>query len=105
MARAGTLPIFLYQREIMPGGSVDLTGETHRSEDEDGYETCSSEEEGIDEEDDSQSISTSDREANFLLGRVSTFGRADVLLKYSINISLIFSTIGLYMCIKLDGWK
>ena len=105
MARAGTLPSFLYQREIMPGGSVDLTGEIHRSEDEDGYETCSSEEEGIDEEDDSQSISTLDREANFLLGRVSTFGRADVLLKYSINISLVFSTIWLYMFIKLDGWK
>ena len=47
MARAGTLPSFLYQREIMPGGSVDLTGEIHRSEDEDGYETCSSAEEGI----------------------------------------------------------
>ena len=93
MARAGTLPSFLYQREIIPGGSVDLTGEIHLFEDEDGYETCGSEEKGIDEEDDSQSISTLDREANFLLGRVSTFGRADVLLKYSINISLIFSTI------------
>ena len=76
MARAGTLPSFLYQREIMPGESVDLTGEVHRSEDEDGYETCSSAEEEMDEEDDSQSVSTLDREANFLLGRVSTFGRA-----------------------------
>ena len=58
MARAGTLPSFLYQREIMPGESVDLTGEVQHSEDGDGYETCSS------------------AEANFLLGRVSTFGRA-----------------------------
>ena len=89
----------------MPGGSVDLTVEINLSEDEDGYGTCSSEEERIDEEDDSQSISTLDREANFLLGRVSTFGRTDVLLKYSINISLIFSTIWLYMFIKLDGWR
>ena len=45
MARAGTLPSFLYQREIMPGESVDLIGEVYRSEDEGGYETCSSAEE------------------------------------------------------------
>ena len=51
-------------------------GEVHRSEDGDGYETCSSAEEEIDEVDDSQAVSTLDREANFLLGRVSTFGRA-----------------------------
>ena len=92
MARAGALPSFLYQREIMPGESVDLTGEVYRSEDEDRYETCSSAEEEIDEEDDDQSVSTLDREANFLLGRVSTFGRA-VRFKYSINISLILSII------------
>ena len=49
MARAGTLPNFLYQREI------DLTGDVHRSKDKDGYETCSSaEKEEIDEEDESQ---------------------------------------------------
>ena len=76
MARAGTLPNFLYQREIVPGESADLSG-VHRSEDEDGCETCSSaEEEEVDEEDESQSVSTLEREANFLLGRVSTFGRA-----------------------------
>ena len=57
MARAETLPSFLYQREIMPGESVDLIGEVHRSEDEDGYETCSSAEEEIDEEDYFQSVS------------------------------------------------
>ena len=76
MARAGTLPSFLYQRKIMLGESVDLTGEVYRSEDEDGHETCISAEEEIDEEDDSQSVFTLDREANFLLGRVSTFDRA-----------------------------
>lgn len=77
MARAGTLANFLCQREIVPGESVDLIGDVHRSEDEEGYETCSSaEEEEIEEEDESQSVSTLDREANFLLGRVSTFGRA-----------------------------
>ena len=63
MARAGTFPSFLYQREIMPGESVDHIGKVHRSEDEDGYETCSSAEEEIDEEDGSQ-----EGEANFLLG-------------------------------------
>ena len=53
MARAGTcLPNFLYQREIVPRESVDLTGDVHCSEDKDGYETCSSaEKEEIDEED------------------------------------------------------
>ena len=61
----------------MPRGSIDLTGDFHRSEDEDGYETCSSAEgEEIDDEDESQSVSTLDGEANFLLGRVSAFGRA-----------------------------
>ena len=60
----------------MPGESVDLTGEVHRSEDEDGYETCSSAEEEIDGENDSQSVSTLDREANFLLRRVCTFCHA-----------------------------
>lgn len=52
MARAATLPNFLYQREIVPGESFDLAGDIHRSQDEDGYayETCSSaEEEEIDE--------------------------------------------------------
>ena len=87
MARAGTLPNFLYQREILPRESVDLTGDVHRSEDKDGYETCSSaEKEEIDEEDESQSVSTLDREANFLLGRVSTFGRT-----IQFNSRLMFS--------------
>ena len=38
MARAGTLPNCLYQREIIivPRESVDLTGDVHRSEDKDG---------------------------------------------------------------------
>ena len=31
MARTGTLPNFLYQKEILPGESVDLTGDFHRS--------------------------------------------------------------------------
>ena len=57
MARAATLPSFLYQREIMPGESVDLIGEVPRSEDEDGCEICSSAETEIDEEDYSQSVS------------------------------------------------
>ena len=65
MARAGTLPKFLYQIEVIIGESVDLAWDIYRSEDEDGYETCSStEEEEFDEEDESQSVSTLDREAN-----------------------------------------
>ena len=77
----------------MPGESVDLTGEVQHSEDGDGYETCSSAEEEIDEVDDSQSVSTLDREANFLLGRVSTFGRAvrfNSRLMFSKNAQLTF---------------
>ena len=86
MARAVTLPNVVYQREIVPGESLDLTGDVHRSEDGEGHETCSgAEEEEIDEEDESQSVSTLDREANFLLGRVSTFGCA---VRY--NSMLIF---------------
>lgn len=76
-SRGGTLPNFLYQREIVRGESVNLTGDVHRSEDEDRYETCSNvEEEEIDEEDESQSVSTLNREANFLLGAVPTFSHA-----------------------------
>ena len=89
MARAGTLPNFLYQREIIivPRESVDLTGDVHRSEDKDGYETCSNaEKEEIEEEDESQSVATLDREANCFLGRVSTFGRA-----VQFNSRLMFS--------------
>ena len=86
MARAGTLPSFLYQREIMPGESGDLTGKVQHSEDGDGYETCSSAEKEIDEVDDSQSVSTLDREANLLLGRVSAFSRA-----VGFNSRLMFS--------------
>jgi len=41
-----------------------------------GMRRSSVEKEEIDEEDESQSVSTLDREANFLQGRVSTFGRA-----------------------------
>ena len=54
-----------------------LQGEIHRSDGKDGYATCcSAEEEEIDEQDETESVSTLDREANFLLGRESTFGRA-----------------------------
>ena len=61
----------------MPGESLDLTGDVHRSEDGEGHKTCSSaEEEEIDEEHESQSVSTLDRKANFLLGGVSIFGCA-----------------------------
>ena len=96
----------------MPGESVDLTGEVHRSEDEDGYETCSGAEEEIDGENDSQSVSTIDREANFLLRRVCTFGHAvwfNSRRMFCLNTQLtffqFFSTIWRCMCIQLYGWR
>lgn len=95
MARAGTLPSYLYQREVQPGESVSLEDLEHsiseeqqgiqvgETEDEDGileYDSSSDEEaeEGTlpsnsDVADDD--IGSLDREANFLLGTVSRFGR------------------------------
>ena len=64
---------FLYQRDIVPGEAVDLTGEIDHSvrdaDDGDEYQSSSSAEEEEFQEDESQTLST-------LLGRVSTFGRA-----------------------------
>lgn len=91
MARAGTLPSYLYQREVRPGESVSLErfGEQRRNEaeeadEEDGileYDSSSSED--LDDEstnneeadDDVGGIPSLDREATFLLGTVSSFGR------------------------------
>jgi len=93
MARAGTLPSYLYQREVRPGESVSLerSGEQRRNEaeeteEEDGileYDSSSSED--LDDEsfstnndeadDDVGGIPSLDREATFLLGTVSRFGR------------------------------
>ena len=72
---------FLNQRDIVPGEAVDLTGDVGHfvrdADDGDEYESSSSsaEEEEF-QEDESQTLSTLSEEANFLLGRVSTFGRA-----------------------------
>ena len=93
MARAGTLPSYLYQREVQPGESVSLEhsisreqqgSQVNETEDEDGileHDSSSSEEDSeegslpsnTDEADDD--IGSLDREANFLLGTVSRFGR------------------------------
>ena len=76
MARAGTLPDFLYEKDIVPGESVDLTGDVGLP---DEYVTSSSAEEGETEDqvgEGSVRVATLDGEANFLLGRVSAFGRA-----------------------------
>lgn len=91
MARAGTLPSYLYQREVRPGESVSLErfGEQRRNEaeeadEEDGileYDSSSSED--LDDEstnnqeadDDVVGIPSLDREVTFLLGTVSSFGR------------------------------
>lgn len=91
MARAGTLPSYLYQREVRPGESVSLErfGEQRRNEaeeadEEDGileYDSSSSEDledESTSKEeanDDVGGIPSLDREATFLLGTVSSFGR------------------------------
>ena len=64
---------FLYQRDIVTGEAVDLTGDVGHSvrdaDDGDEYQFSSSAEEEEFQEDESQTLST-------LLGRVSTFGRA-----------------------------
>ena len=76
MARAGTLPDFLYEKDIVPGESVDLTGDVGLP---DEYDTSSSAEEKETEDqvgEGSVRVATLDGEANFLLGRVSAFGRA-----------------------------
>ena len=75
-ARAGTLPDFLYEKDIVPGESVDLTGDVGLP---DEYDTSSSAEEEETEDqvgEGSVRVATLDGEANFLLGRVSAFGRA-----------------------------
>ena len=76
MARAGTLPDFLYEKDIVPGESVDLTGDVGLP---DEYVTSSSAEEEETEDQVGEGtvrVATLDGEANFLLGRVSAFGRA-----------------------------
>ena len=93
MARAGTLPSYLYQREVQPGESVSLerSGEQQRNEAEEtdeedgGLEYDSSSSEDLDDEsfstnndeadDDVGGIPSLDHEATFLLGTVSRFGR------------------------------
>ena len=80
IARTGSLPSFLYQRDIVPEQAVDLTGDVDHSvgdaKDGDEYESSSSAKEEEAQEDESQTLSTLSEEVNFLLGRVSTFGRA-----------------------------
>ena len=69
MARAGTLPDFLYEKDIVPGESVDLTGDVGLP---DEYVTSSSAEEEETEDqvgEGSVRVATLDGEANFLLGR------------------------------------
>ena len=93
MARAATLPSYLYQREVRPGESVPLqrSGEQRRNEaeeadEDDGilvYDSSSSKD--LDDEsfsigndetdDDFGGIPSLDREATFLLTTVSRFGR------------------------------
>ena len=49
---AGTQPEFLYERDIVPGETVDLTGDVNNSDNgADEYDSCSSvEEEEIDDD-------------------------------------------------------
>ena len=77
--RAGTLPNFLYEKDIVPGQSIVLTADVGPPDNEDEYDTGSSaEEEEIEDQvrEGSQRVATLDGEANFLLGRVSAFGHA-----------------------------
>ena len=71
----------MYQRDIVPGDPVDLTGDFGHSvrdaDDGDEYESSSSAEEEEFQQDESPiTKATLSEEANFLLGRVSTFGQA-----------------------------
>ena len=45
MGRAGTLPNFLYEKDIVPGESIVLTGDVGLPANEDKYDTSSSAEE------------------------------------------------------------
>lgn len=69
MARAGTLPDFLYEKDIAPGESVDLAGDVGLPEE---YDTSSSAEEEETEvqvgEVSVRVAATLDGGANFLLG-------------------------------------
>ena len=86
MARAETLPSYLYQREIQPGEPVslersDLEEQQEKDEEEDGmleYDSPSNDEESAYDEAacDVGEISSLEGEANFLFGRVSRFGRS-----------------------------
>ena len=86
MARAGTLPSYLYKREIQPGEPVglersDLEEKQEKDEEEDGmleYDSPRSDEESAHDETawDVGEIPSLEREANFLFGRVSRFGRS-----------------------------
>ena len=71
----------MYQRDIVSGEAVDLPRDVGQSvrdvDDGDKYESSSSSAEDEEfQENESQTLSTLSEEANFLLGRVSTFGRA-----------------------------
>ena len=81
MARAGTLPSYLYQKEIQPGEPVSLEEQQEKDEEEDGmleYDSPRSDEESAHDETacDVGGIPSLEREANFLFGRVSRFGRS-----------------------------
>ena len=86
MARVGTLPSYLYKREIQPGEPVslersDLEEQQEKDEEEDGmleYDSPRSDEESAHDETacDVGGIPSLEREANFLFGRVSRFGRS-----------------------------
>ena len=71
---------FLYQRGIVPGEAVELTGDVSHSvrdaDDGDEYQSSSSADEEEFQEDKLQTLSTLSEEENFLLGKVATFGRA-----------------------------
>jgi len=69
--RAGTLPNFSYEKDIVPGESIVLTADVGLPDNE--YDTSSSAEaEEIEDQDREgpQRVATLDGEANFLLGRI-----------------------------------
>ena len=81
MAKAGTLPAYLYQQEVQPGERIAfLDGVEEPEQEEIEYDPPTSEDEQYDEVENNEHSNDDDnidsREADFLLGTRTRFGRA-----------------------------
>ena len=81
MAKAGTLPAYQYQQEVQPGERIAfLDGVEEPEQEEIEYDLPTSEDEQYDEVENNEHSDDDDnidsREADFLLGTRTRFGRA-----------------------------